>query len=144
MAGVTSDVSATNPTFHSLSQVPATPRKRLGKIGGASQASQVPDQSQQARILVPQTPPSARKRGRSGQPLATVEEDEGYLGARVKREMEDDVDEEEKAAAEVVSSSSLQAKRETSQERADRKRGELKQELEAKARLGAAKKKRRF
>lgn len=73
-----------------------------------------------------------------------MEEDEGYLGARVKREMEDDVDEEEKAAAEVVSSSSLQAKRETSQERADRKRGELKQELEAKARLGAAKKKRRF
>jgi len=71
-----------------------------------------------------------------------VEEDEGYLGARVKREMEDDVDEEEKAAGEVASSS--QTKRETSQERADRKRGELKQELEAKARLGAAKKKRRF
>lgn len=128
-ASLPDEIPSTPPPAPSPAK--AAPKKGgLGRIGGPSAAKSKPaDEDQEVK------PPAPRKLGVIGnKPKAassttsTAVDGEASRGRPATRQQE-----EEEAQA-----------RETSQERADRKREELKRELEKKAAAGPAKKKRKF
>jgi hypothetical protein len=116
----------------------ASPKKvGLGRIGGvkpkiSAQRNSSPTSDQGSSTSGPPPPPHPKLGtiGKKGPANVKAEAEDGPRGrARVATKMDEDVEE---------------GPRETSQERADRKRAELQKELEKKAAAGPSKKKRRF
>ncbi|OAA62165.1 XLF family protein [Cordyceps fumosorosea ARSEF 2679] len=132
----------------------ASPAKKsgLGRIGGKAKTS-LHDNAKTA-AHADDTPPAAaaaaegeKAKGEAGSVVTGPQKRLGVIGKRIggTKGGDDDVQRGRTAARGAsAAEAGTQRKQETSQERADRKREELKRELEKKAAAGPAKKKRRF
>ncbi|KAH8174585.1 hypothetical protein LIA77_06004 [Sarocladium implicatum] len=110
-----------------------TPQKvGLGRIGGPK------PKAVQAKPVARSTSPGERPKSMS------TPKKLGVIGKRAADQAPEDGDHSARGRSREQGEPAGQAPRETSQERADRKRDELKRELEKKAAAGPAKKKRKF
>lgn len=115
---------------------PAAKKGGLGRIGaGAVKPQQDPKEK------IPEELPPLKTKETVARKLGTI--GGGKISKSLKQEDEDDTT-RGRLATRKTSSQAEERPRETSEERADRKREELKRDLEKKAAAGPAKKKRRF
>ncbi|KAK3938449.1 XRCC4-like factor-domain-containing protein [Diplogelasinospora grovesii] len=118
---------------------PAPKRGGLGRIGGKHRATTpVVEPPRSPSPTAPETEPSPAPRRRK---LGVIGNKAPRTGTATPAE---DTDDERRGRFDTQSAESKGAPRETSQERADRKRAELQRELDKKAAAGPSKKKRKF
>lgn len=135
------DVTASLPDESMESPPPPPPeptRKKvggLGRIGGGSKSRELETVPLAADAVSSSPPPPVRRLGAIGGSTAVVSErDSEPRGRSAQSRTEQDME-----SAETTTTA-----RETSQERADKKREQLKRDLEKQAAAGPSKKKRRF